>query len=78
MIAANGCDSIITTNTTLVSTYNITQNETSCDPLAVGISIDTFMSALGCDSIVTVNTSLLVASFNTLQLHKCRVVIQAR
>ncbi|MEZ5022722.1 MAG: hypothetical protein R2728_05565 [Chitinophagales bacterium] len=37
----------------------------------VGISIDTFMSALGCDSIVTVITSLLVASFNTIHVESC-------
>ncbi|MEZ5022723.1 MAG: hypothetical protein R2728_05570 [Chitinophagales bacterium] len=39
--------------------------------MAVGISIDTFISALGCDSIVTVNTSLLVASFNTISVESC-------
>ena len=57
---ANGCDSIITTITTLVPGQATTLlNYTSCNPRDTGTISRTFTSAAGCDSIVTTKTTLL-------------------
>ncbi|HXH19099.1 MAG TPA: T9SS type A sorting domain-containing protein [Chitinophagales bacterium] len=58
-----GCDSVIATNLTVVSDFNITNNVSICSGQSYfaggtsqttsGIYHDTFTSAFGCDSIVT-------------------------
>ncbi len=65
LVAANGCDSIVTTNLMERPVISITQNSTICngDSILVGstyhnttgIYIDTLTSFTGCDSIVTTN-----------------------
>ncbi|MEZ5023213.1 MAG: hypothetical protein R2728_08145 [Chitinophagales bacterium] len=50
---ASGCDSIVTTVTTLLPEVTNTITTTSCDPLQVGTTVDTFAAFNTCDSIVT-------------------------
>lgn len=68
LTAASGCDSIVTTNLTVLSFLGSTQNISIClgDSLLVGggfqttsgIYTDTLNAAGGCDSIVTTNLSI--------------------
>ncbi|MEZ5007905.1 MAG: hypothetical protein R2753_07110 [Chitinophagales bacterium] len=53
--SAAGCDSIVTTITTLLPTATSTVDATTCDPQQVGTTVDTIVggAANGCDSIVT-------------------------
>ena len=55
----NGCDSIITTVTTLLQSHSETIYLESCNPNDVGITSQTFINQFGCDSVVITNTSLL-------------------
>jgi hypothetical protein len=63
LTASNGCDSIVTITTTLISSYNITVNETTCDPSEVGTVVLELIASNGCDSIVTITTTL-ISSYN--------------
>ncbi|MEZ5023042.1 MAG: hypothetical protein R2728_07240 [Chitinophagales bacterium] len=44
-----GCDSIITTVTTLLTSYNYTINDTDCDPANVGSNTQNLTTYQGCD-----------------------------
>ena len=69
LISVNGCDSVITTNLTVNSTFKDTVNITinKGDSIKIGNSIynsigtyiNTFFAFNGCDSIVTTNLSVL-------------------
>ena len=55
----NGCDSVVTTITSLIESYETTIDRASCDPDEVGTTMDTMTSTEGCDSILTTITTLL-------------------
>jgi hypothetical protein len=54
-----GCDSIVTTVTTLLERYDIQLTATTCDPQNIGTVVQNLVSVEGCDSIVTTVTTLL-------------------
>jgi hypothetical protein len=66
--AANGCDSTVTTNLTVLNEITNTQNVSICFSTSytigtsiytqAGTYIDTLVSAFGCDSIVTTNLTI--------------------
>jgi len=56
-----GCDSIVTTTITLVSTVNLTEFEFSCDSSEVGSFITHLQNPDGCDTILTTIVSLISA-----------------
>jgi Pregnancy-associated plasma protein-A/PKD domain/Secretion system C-terminal sorting domain len=68
---SKGCDSIVTTTTTLILLPETHLAATTCDPLLAGIHQDTLQSALGCDSIVTTTTTLLAGSETQLSNTTC-------
>ncbi len=68
LIASTGCDSVVVTNVTVQSVYNITENITACENSSVtypdGVSevitantshTSNLITAVGCDSIITTN-----------------------
>jgi gliding motility-associated-like protein len=57
--ATTGCDSTVTVITTLLDSYNLTQNATSCNSADVGNVTTTYTATTGCDSTVTVITMLI-------------------
>lgn len=69
ILSSNGCDSIVTTNLTLLSNSSFTQNKSICNGqvltvgsnnhFANGTYIDTLSAFNGCDSIVTTNLTVL-------------------
>ncbi|MDZ4846946.1 MAG: gliding motility-associated C-terminal domain-containing protein [Chitinophagales bacterium] len=82
VVRTNGCDSIITTNLTVINPKYVTVSASICagDSYNVGTSnytvagsyIDTLTTASGCDSIVTVNLSVLQLSFESLNVQICQ------
>ena len=66
-----GCDSIITTTTSLLENDSLTVYQTSCDLMQVGNAVDTFLNAQGCDSVVTVVTSFLESDTLTVFQTSC-------
>ncbi|MBK8352502.1 MAG: hypothetical protein IPL21_12730 [Saprospirales bacterium] len=71
LTAANGCDSIVTTITTLAPFSSVTINTTTCNAANAGTTIDTLVGSNGCDSIVTTITTLLPSSATTLNTTSC-------
>ena len=71
--ASNGCDSTITTITTLGEPTTVTLNETTCNPMETGTVTTTFFGGAsnGCDSVVIVITSLLPKANVTVQMTTC-------
>ncbi|MBK7137627.1 MAG: hypothetical protein IPH74_00805 [Bacteroidetes bacterium] len=59
MTTVNGCDSIVTTITTLLPSFDITLNATTCDPAQAGSVKQNLTTVDGCDSTVTTITTLL-------------------
>ena len=69
----NGCDSILTTITSLFTNYNDTTLIfiSSCSVSDVGISTQILTSINGCDSIVITNTSLLNSDSIVINITSC-------
>jgi len=75
-IAANGCDSVVTVNLTVLPNAFTAIADTICDGdtlmvggryfSTAGTHIDTFVSGNGCDSVVTVNLTVLPNAFTTI------------
>ena len=59
LMNVNGCDSIVTTITTLAAYDSIGINATTCDPNQVGTNTITLTNSIGCDSLITTVTTLL-------------------
>ena len=53
-----GCDSLVTTITTLLPSDAVTIIATSCDPSQTGTTSVTLPNQFGCDSVVTTITTL--------------------
>jgi subtilisin-like proprotein convertase family protein len=81
LIAIAGCDSIITTNLTMLQSLSSNQTLSICagDSIMVGTNVynasgvytDTFVSSFGCDSIVSTNLTVLNAINYTQSLTIC-------
>jgi hypothetical protein len=77
-----GCDSTVTTITTLLASDAITLNETTCDANNVGTVIQTLTNSNNCDSIVTTITVLdvvngsITGSLNVLTANPTGLVYQ--
>ncbi len=70
---SNGCDSIITTVTELVTGFNDTIYSTTCSLNNVGEVIDSTLSEDDCDSITVTITSLLSSLVSTNEETSCDV-----
>ena len=80
LLAFNGCDSIISTNLTVlsVSASNVNNNLTICDGNSVavgfnnyttsGIYIDTLVNSAGCDSIITTNLTVQTPTYQDITI----------
>jgi gliding motility-associated-like protein len=66
-----GCDSLVTTVTTLLSGDLSTINLTTCDPLQAGTTVDSLSNTNGCDSVVTTITTLLTSDALTINATTC-------
>ena len=81
LIAANGCDSVVTTELTILPHSFTTQELSICDGEEIDINgntysvggtiIDTLVAANGCDSVVTTELTILPHSFTTQELSIC-------
>jgi gliding motility-associated-like protein len=58
LTASNGCDSVVTTITTLLSTKINRVNIITCNPVEVGIDTLILLGNNGCDSLIITTTSL--------------------
>ncbi len=80
-VSANGCDSVVTLNLTILPHVSTTVDTSVCDGISVsmlgnlyntsGTFIDTTVSANGCDSIVTLNLTILPHSSTTVDTSVC-------
>ena len=80
LLAFNGCDSIITTNLTVLSSSisNITNNTIICDgdSIIVGSNVynttgsytDTLVNTAGCDSIITTNLTVQTPTYQDISI----------
>jgi gliding motility-associated-like protein len=66
-----GCDSVVTTNTSLNTIYDIQLSATTCNLALVGVAVLPFTSIEGCDSIVTTTTTLLPSNAVTVNATTC-------
>ena len=73
MVASTGCDSVITTITSFLESYQDTINLTSCDINQVGTIVDSFVSVSGCDSIITTIYTLNGPSFSSITGNTCYI-----
>ncbi len=75
LYTVNGCDSIITTNLTVNSTYAYTVNQTICPSdmyllpggsfvNTTGVYVDTLITIYGCDSVITTNLTVVPPNIN--------------
>ncbi len=81
LIAANGCDSVVTTELTVLPAASSTQQVSICegesffaggaDQTETGTYVDTLTAANGCDSIVTTGLTVLPVSSSTQQVSIC-------
>ena len=71
LVNAVGCDSVLTTITTLLQNSSNTINLTTCTPTNAGTVVTTLVNAVGCDSVLTTITTLLQNSSNTINLTTC-------
>jgi hypothetical protein len=60
LTSSNGCDSIVTTITTLTEPYETVIIQESSNPADTGMSIEIFTALNGCDSMVTKVTILIL------------------
>ena len=82
LIAADGSDSIVFVNLTLLPVYDILLNDAICDGLVytlpdgtttttTGIYIFNFLTAAGCDSIITLNLTVSSSYSTTINASIC-------
>lgn len=79
---ANGCDSIMTIDVTILSPSSSTISEVVCDSYTSpagnnwtvsGTYTDTLTNAVGCDSIITINLTVNQPTFNSITEFACDV-----
>ena len=79
-----GCDSIVTTNVTMVVAYTFTENVTACENelytypdgtistiTANESHVSNLLSTGGCDSIITTNVAMVLPYSNTIPVSVC-------
>lgn len=79
LLAANGCDSIVTLHLTVVNAYNSAFSVTACGSYtwnnetytATGNYTQTFQNAVGCDSVVTLNLTISDIIYTTIDEFVC-------
>ncbi|MCB0520992.1 MAG: DUF11 domain-containing protein, partial [Saprospiraceae bacterium] len=81
LVAANGCDSVVTLNLTVLPNAAATLNETICagesfsfkgnNLTVAGTYLDTLVAANGCDSMVTLNLTVLPNASTALNENIC-------
>ncbi|MBK6729884.1 MAG: hypothetical protein IPG60_02580 [Bacteroidetes bacterium] len=82
MTSAFGCDSIITTNLNIISSYTTTVDAEICDDAeyilpdgtttsTAGVYTTTLTSAFGCDSIITTNLNIISSYSTTVDAEIC-------
>ena len=67
----NGCDSLVITTTSLLTSDTTYLTASSCDANAVGISSVLLSNTNGCDSLVITTTSLLTSDTTYLTSSSC-------
>jgi len=82
ILSANGCDSIVTTNLTVLDTANTLIDTSVCNGTSIyaggglqdvtGIYYDMLTTRNGCDSIVTTRLTVLQHSYNTIDMRICQ------
>lgn len=81
--AANGCDSIVTANITILDQSGETQEVTECDSVTInnktyydsGIFTQILTNSMGCDSILTINVAIQNSSSETVLVEQCEPVM---
>ncbi|MDZ4748490.1 MAG: hypothetical protein SH808_08385, partial [Saprospiraceae bacterium] len=68
----HGCDSVVTTNITILPAVMIQVQEDTCDASATGVFVTTIDNPNGCDTLVTTTISLLPSDTTTIPLTSCR------
>ena len=71
LIAANTCDSILTTTLVVNQPDTTLLTDTSCDPAQVGADTTLLTNANGCDSIVILTTTFLSSDTVTVEQTTC-------
>lgn len=81
LMASNGCDSVVTTNLTIVSQLATSQTFSECAGFSVtvgtntydstGIYMDTLLASSGCDSVVTTNLTILLPAATNQTFNEC-------
>ena len=69
--AYNGCDSVITTNTTALVAYDITIEDSTCNFANVGTQVFNYTAISGCDSIVSVVTEWHIYTRTNIRNSTC-------
>ena len=68
-----GCDSVVTTNLTVLPAIQITQSSTTCDSAAAGVFITFLNNPNGCDTMVTTTVTLLPSDTTLVNLLSCNI-----
>jgi len=71
---SSGCDSLVTTTTTLLASDETNLTATTCDAVNAGIDTVTLMNSAGCDSLVITTTTLLASSQTNIEETTCDAV----
>ena len=67
----HGCDSIVTTNISILPAVMIQLQADTCDPAATGVFITTIDNPTGCDTVVTTTVSLIPADTTLITQSTC-------
>jgi gliding motility-associated-like protein len=68
-----GCDSVVTTNLTVLPAIQIAQSSTTCDSSAAGVFITFLNNPNGCDTMVTTTVTLLPSDTTLINLLSCNI-----
>ena len=67
----HGCDSIVTTNISILPAVMIQLQADTCDPASTGVFITTIDNPTGCDTVVTTTVSLIPADTTLITQSTC-------
>jgi gliding motility-associated-like protein len=68
-----GCDSVVTTNLTVLPAIQIAQSSTTCDSASVGVFVTFLNNPNGCDTMVTTTVTLLPSDTILINLLSCNI-----
>ena len=68
-----GCDSVVTTNLTVLPAVQIAQSATTCDSSAAGVFVTFLNNPNGCDTMVTTTVTLLPSDTTLISLLSCNI-----